>query len=170
MRGTLHVSEDGRFALRFERRLAHPVARVWSAITDPEQLRAWFPAVVDFDLTRGAKLMFRPTPEQVRRFGLAEDGVTAPNGEVTQVDPPRLLEYTWDREVLRWELVPEGDAACRLIFTNTFDDGAAVTEAAAGWHAGLDVVEAQLNGEELDWSPWDRAAQLRDGYADLARE
>jgi len=29
MLGTLHTRPDGRYELRFERRLAHPVAKVW---------------------------------------------------------------------------------------------------------------------------------------------
>jgi hypothetical protein len=35
---------------------------------------------------------------------------------------------------------------------------------AAGWHAGLEVVEAQLDGREVDWSPWDRADELAESY------
>ena len=34
---------DGRPALRFERRLDHPIERVWRAITEPDELRHWFP-------------------------------------------------------------------------------------------------------------------------------
>jgi hypothetical protein len=34
---------DGRPAVCFERRLAHPVARVWTAITEPADLAQWFP-------------------------------------------------------------------------------------------------------------------------------
>jgi uncharacterized protein YndB with AHSA1/START domain len=160
--GTLHATDDGRWALRFERRFAHPAERVWRAITEPEQLREWFPAVVTFDLTPGAKLVFAPTAEQRRRYDLPE--VSAPNGEITQVDPPRLLEYTWGEEILRWELTADGDG-CRLVFTNVFDDRDSAAPAGAGWHAGLEVVEAQLDGRRIDWSLWDRAEQLQEEYA-----
>ena len=43
--GTLH-DVDGRMMLRFERRLAHPVSRVWKLVTTPEGLAQWFPARV----------------------------------------------------------------------------------------------------------------------------
>jgi uncharacterized protein YndB with AHSA1/START domain len=123
----------------------------------------WFPAVVEFDLRPGAKLRFGATPEQQRRYGIPED--QASYGEVTQVDPPSLLEYTWGEEILRWELRADGAGGCRLVFTNILDKDSVSPDLAAGWHAGLEVVEAQLNGRELDWSVWDRAEQLREEYA-----
>jgi hypothetical protein len=42
MNGSLETV-DGRPTLRFERRYNHPVERVWRAITDPDELRHWFP-------------------------------------------------------------------------------------------------------------------------------
>jgi uncharacterized protein YndB with AHSA1/START domain len=135
---------------------------VWRALTDTDHLRTWFPAVVTFDLTPGAKLRFDPTTEQRRRFGLADHDTAT--GEIIAVEPPYLLEYTWDREVLRWELTPDGDSGCRLVFTNVFDDPDLAASAGAGWHAGLEVVEAQLDGRVVDWSPWNRAEELTDSY------
>ncbi|XVQ88352.1 hypothetical protein ACQP2K_13300 [Microbispora siamensis] len=41
----MHRTEDGRVALRFERGIRHSQAKVWRAITETGQLRAWF--VVD---------------------------------------------------------------------------------------------------------------------------
>ena len=45
MNGTLQTI-DGRPALRFERRLAHPIERVWRAVTEPAELARWFVAPV----------------------------------------------------------------------------------------------------------------------------
>jgi uncharacterized protein YndB with AHSA1/START domain len=151
--GTLGVTDDGRFALRFERRFAHPRAKVWRAITEIDQLRAWFVEILDYDrlefeLRPGARLTFVPKAEHEAM------GVGA--GEVTRVDPPRLLEYTWDSETLRWELEADGDGACRLVFTNIFDDRDSAAPLGAGWHSGLDRLEALLDGREADPSAWDR--------------
>ena len=41
MNGTLSTV-DGRPALSFERRLAHPVERVWRAVSEPDELARWF--------------------------------------------------------------------------------------------------------------------------------
>jgi uncharacterized protein YndB with AHSA1/START domain len=156
--GTLGVTDDGRFALRFERRLLHPQAKVWRAITETDQLRAWFVQILDydrlrFDLAPGAELAFVPKAEH-EAMGIG-------HGRVTRFDPPNLLEYTWDSETLRWELEPDGDAACRLVFTNIFDDRGSGAALGAGWHAGLDLLEASLDGREADPPAW---ASLRADY------
>src|SRR5215211_7251136 len=57
MSGTLETV-DGRPALRFERRLAHPVERVWRAVTDPDEMPAWFPSGVVGERAVGAELVF----------------------------------------------------------------------------------------------------------------
>lgn len=158
MLGTLEVTEDGRFALRFERRFLHPQAKVWRAITETDQLRAWFVRILDydrlqFDVGPGAELVFVPKPEH-EAMGIG-------HGKVTRFDPPNLLEYTWDSETLRWELEPDGDAACRMVFTNIFDDRDSGAALGAGWHAGLDLLAASLDGREADQPAW---ASLQAGY------
>src|SRR5579859_2665330 len=40
---------ENRPALRFERRLSHPVEVVWQAITQPDELEHWFPSRVEVD-------------------------------------------------------------------------------------------------------------------------
>lgn len=50
--GTLETI-DGRLALRFERTLAHPIERVWRALSEPDELGAWFPAAAPWGPTTG---------------------------------------------------------------------------------------------------------------------
>jgi uncharacterized protein YndB with AHSA1/START domain len=164
MLGTLHTRADGRFELRFERRLAHPVAKVWRALTDPEHLRAWFPASVDMDLTPGAKLRFELVPEAQARHGLSDEDMTS-YGEMTTVEPPRLLEYTWSGEILRWELEPTADG-CRLRFTDVFDDRAIAADDGAGWHVALEALGTALDGRDVDrLALFDRADEMSKTYA-----
>jgi uncharacterized protein YndB with AHSA1/START domain len=111
--GTRHARDDGRFELRFQRRLLRPVSKVWRAITERDQLRAWFPASVDIDPTVRARLRFDLVPESRTRHGVSDEDMTLYR-EVTAVDPPRLLEYTWDAEVLRWEPVSRNRGPARL--------------------------------------------------------
>jgi uncharacterized protein YndB with AHSA1/START domain len=159
--GTVRRVGGGRVEIRFERRFAHAPAKVWRALTDPAELRGRrFPAVVELDLTPGATVWFHPTAEQRERFGVAPDPVA---GRVIAADPPRLLEYTWGAETLRWELTPDG-GGCLLVFVNTIDDGAGPA-AAGGWHAGLELLEAALAGRPIDdGDAWQRAADLRKQY------
>src|SRR4051812_32529323 len=88
--GTFH-DIDGRPALRFERRLAHPIETVWHAVTDPAELEHWFPASVTVDLRVGAAMRFE--------FTEYED-IPPSTGLVTEYEPPRLFAFDWSGTTL----------------------------------------------------------------------
>ena len=159
----MFATEDGRFAIRFVRLLPHEPEKVWRAITDPELLSAWFPAVVDLGQPTGAELFFGVTEEQRRRYGMDDDRDHQPNGRMLRNEPPTLLEYEWLGEILSWEITGTADGS-RLVFTNILSDRETAAPASAGWEAGLEVVEAQLNGTPITWSPIDRAEELAAQY------
>jgi uncharacterized protein YndB with AHSA1/START domain len=78
-------TSGSRPAVRLERHLPDPPAVVWQAITEREQLRAWFPCDVIVDGGRwvaGASISF-PFPPEVADLTLA--------GTVLAVDEPKLL-------------------------------------------------------------------------------
>jgi uncharacterized protein YndB with AHSA1/START domain len=162
-RGTVFGTEDGRVAIRFVRLLPHPPEKVWRAITDPAQLAVWFPAVVELDQPAGSELFFGVTAEQRRRYGMTDDPNHAPNGRMIRREPPSVLEYEWAGEILTWEITETADGS-RLVFTNILTDPTAAGPAAAGWEAGLEVVESQLNDDPITWNPLDRAEQLATAY------
>jgi uncharacterized protein YndB with AHSA1/START domain len=147
MNGTL-LTVGGRSALRFERRIAHRPEKVWRALTEPAQLAEWFPATPEWVLEPGAKIRFSFPPEA------PVDDVDAADyeGQVVTVDPPRLLEYTWSSELLRWELTPDGDGTL-LVFQTVFDDISRAARDAAGWDVCLEVLETVLAGESAP--SWD---------------
>jgi uncharacterized protein YndB with AHSA1/START domain len=131
--GTLETV-DGRAALRFERRLAHPVETVWQAVTQPAELAHWFPAEVTVDLRVGGAMTF-------------DQGEGEPTGgEVTELDPPRVLAFLWGEDQLRVELEPD-DRGCVLRFTHVIGDERRAARDAAGWHVCLDALERRLAGE-----------------------
>ena len=134
MNGTLRTI-DGRNTLHFERRLRHPVEKVWRALTVADELRHWFPAAIEGERALGAPL----------RFVFDGDAAPPTEGEVTAFEPPKLFEFTWGGELLRWELRPD-DAGCLLRFTHTFKDRAGAASLAAGWHGCLDALGALLAG------------------------
>jgi uncharacterized protein YndB with AHSA1/START domain len=176
MLGTVHRTGDGRLALRFERRLAHPPEQVWRAITEVEHLRHWFPVEIDSDLSPGATVRFDLTAEAKRRLHL-EGADTTTDGLVTVFDPPRLLEYTWGEELTRWELSADGEGGCLLVFTDIFDGDLrepdhrnATTQASASWHACFEMLEAWLAGRPAGRSAWDRAAELAEAYLAVVTE
>jgi uncharacterized protein YndB with AHSA1/START domain len=130
------TTDGGRSALRMERRFPHPVEKVWRALTDPAELGHWFPSQVEIDLVPGGKV----------RFVEESDEYPSIDGEITDLDPPRLIAYTWDDDHLRWELRPDGDG-CLLTLTHTFDDRYGAASFASGWTGCLDVLDLRLAGE-----------------------
>ena len=50
-----YVTIDDTPTLSFERRLSHPVDRVWEAITEPDELQHWFPSKVQARPPRRAR-------------------------------------------------------------------------------------------------------------------
>jgi uncharacterized protein YndB with AHSA1/START domain len=40
--GIVEQAPDGSTTVRFDRRLRHPIERVWEALTDPDELRRWW--------------------------------------------------------------------------------------------------------------------------------
>jgi len=133
------VRKDGeKWTLVLVRELRHPPATVWHALTDPAQLREWAP--FDADRSLGAigavklSTVATPTPQ------ISET-------RVTRADAPRLLEYQWGGNDIRWQLEPSGDGT-RLTLWHAIDPGF-VSMGAAGWHICLDVLDRLLAGQPL---------------------
>lgn len=143
---------NGNPVLRFERRLAHPVGKVWKAISDPAQMGRWFPAIVETTLTVGAPMRFTFPGEA------PTDGIH--DGEILEFDPPRVYAFRWNTDVLRFELVPDNDG-CRLYFSQTLGGGSigrlGAARNAAGWDHCLGSLRALLDGRQADtfteWIP-----------------
>lgn len=134
--------------LAFERRLSHPVERVWRAITDPAELEHWFPSKVVVDeLAPGAEMTFEFEDMPL-------DAASTMGGRVTDVDPPRLFAFTWGDDHLRFELAPAGGGeGCTLTLTVQLDARDKAARDAAGWHVCLDGLERRLGegGAGGDW-------------------
>lgn len=136
---------DGRDILTFERRLAHPVERVWRAITRPEEVVQWL-AEAELEPEAGGTVVLRwlNTPKQ-----------TVARGTVTAFEPPHLLELDTDvHGILRWEL-EDDRGGCRLLFTASLPAEAAPNlKVLAGWHIHLDHLAEALDGRPQDWARW----------------
>jgi uncharacterized protein YndB with AHSA1/START domain len=152
--GTLET-RDGRHAMRYERRLAHPIRRVWAAPTEPAELRGWL-ADADVDLVARGRV-------ELRWLNTDDEGNRAvAAGTITALEPPRVLELDTDvHGVLRWELRDE-DGATALTFTVTTPaPNEQITLALAGWHIHLEHLADALDGRPVDWPRWDEEHRPR---------
>lgn len=133
-----------RPAVRLERLLPDPPSVVWQALTDRDQLRAWFPCDVVVEGGHwevGAAITF-PFPPEVIEMTLT--------GEVLAVDEPNALAFSWGEEILRFELAPE-DGGTRLVLVDELPAGSAARNA-AGWEVCLDRL-AGLDPSPNAWRP-----------------
>lgn len=137
---------DGRVRLRYVRRLAHPAERVWRALTESDQLRHWFPCDIIGERTAGATLELPFWPDHVEAYGIDTPTVS---GRIHVWEPPRVFEWSWDTDHLRWELEQDGGVTV-LTFTvwigdplahgvdGSPDEATGTASAAAGYHVCLD--------------------------------
>jgi uncharacterized protein YndB with AHSA1/START domain len=134
------VQKDGeKWTLVLTRELAHPPAKVWQAITEPEHLRQWAPFDADHSLG------------SVGSVHLTTVGAPKPLVSETQVkraDAPKLLEFNWGGQDIRWELEPLGASGTRLTLWHNIDRKF-ISMGAAGWHICLDVLQRALAAQPI---------------------
>jgi uncharacterized protein YndB with AHSA1/START domain len=133
------VRKEGEtWTLVLIRELRHPPAKVWQALTDPEHLRAWAP----FDSDRNL--------DTVGTAKLSTVGAPTPHvseTQVTRADAPKVLEFNWGGQDIRWELEPLGGGT-RLTLWHNIDRGF-ISMGAAGWHICFDVLDCLLAGQPI---------------------
>ena len=137
--GTLE-EVDGRSVVRFERTYAHPIERVWAALTDPDELAHWYPTTIEGDLEAG--------PGAALRFEFRFEGIDGFDGHLDEYDPPRILAFHWGPDALRWELHPTAEG-CRLEFTDSFSTIEKAARDSTGWHVCLAQLDDRLVGGSM---------------------
>jgi len=151
--GVLETRDDGKQVLRFERRLDHPIERVWAALTQPAELIGWW-GDADVDLVQGGGF-------RMRWLNTDDEGQTVVmDATITELDPPRLLEVAGEPHgTLRFELRPDS-AGTTLTFTSTLELPEEYrTKVLAGWHFHLAALAERLDGRSVDLAElpgWER--------------
>ncbi|RKG71218.1 SRPBCC family protein [Corallococcus sp. CA054B] len=134
------VQKEGeKWTLVLVRDLRHPPAKVWQALTDPAHLAEWAP----FDADRN---MASVGPVKLSTVGAPTPMVAETS--VKRAEAPKLLEYSWGQQDLRWELEPAGANGTRLTLWHNIDRGF-IAWGASGWHICFDVLEHLLSGDPL---------------------
>jgi uncharacterized protein YndB with AHSA1/START domain len=137
-----------RDAVRAAIEIAAPPERVFEALTDPAQLAAWWGSEETHrardwqaDVQPGGRWEARTTDAAGREGTLG--------GEYRVVDPPRVLEHTWEASwdeaptIVRYELAPArvgGVSGTRVTVTHTGFQGAVGLALGGPCDAALDTV------------------------------
>src|SRR5262245_57697451 len=134
------VQKDGeKWTLVLVRELRHSPEKVWRALTEPEHLREWAP--FDADRSLGAS---------GRTVKLTTAGLPTPivsETTVSRADAPKVLEYSWGAQDIRWELEPSTSGTRLTLWHNI--DPKFISMGAAGWHICFDVLDQHLAGEPI---------------------
>jgi uncharacterized protein YndB with AHSA1/START domain len=134
------ILKDGeKWTLVLVRELRHSPEKVWQALTDPVQLREWAPFDADGSLGTVGNTVKLTT-------------VAAPTPHVTETrvrraDAPKVLEYGWGGNDIRWELEAWGRGT-RLTLWHSIDRRF-ISMGAAGWHICFDVLDRLLDGTPI---------------------
>jgi uncharacterized protein YndB with AHSA1/START domain len=129
--------------------IAAPADRVFQGICDPETVRRRAPylTVFDMDLRVGGKWRMEvKMPKPHRGVSLVKH-----DGEILQIDPPRLLVYTWfanfhsdpkHRSIVRWELTPtKSGTHVKVTHSGLASEPAACKDYAGGWPGVLEELK-----------------------------
>lgn len=141
-------------AIHIERVYTHPPERVWQALTDSNLLAKWL-MKNDFKAEVGHRFHFQ-TKASVGFNGIVQC-------EVTEVDPPHRLAYTWTGGPLsqptsvRWTLEPTSQGTRLLLDHNGFESVTGLLVSVllgSGWRKMLnDALPLILEGKEIAKAP-----------------
>lgn len=125
------LKAGARPVLRFERQLDRPPEEVWRAVTDPDEMRRWFPTRIEIEEWKvGARLT---------HFFDRQD-LEPVSGTVLEWDPPRRVSFTWGADTISFELAPGAAGGTVFVLTEELDANHAARNA-AGWESCLDRLE-----------------------------
>lgn len=147
--------------LKIERRLPGPIERVWSYLTDGDLRKQWL-AAGDMELKAGAGFTFTwrndelTDPPGQRPDGFGEEHSL--DSQITEVDPPHKLVFTWGEGTVAIALKPLGNDVLLTLIHTRLPDRNMTLMVGAGWHTHLDLLVAKISGGNADpfWDTWVR--------------
>jgi Activator of Hsp90 ATPase homolog 1-like protein len=87
--GIVKKAPDGSATVRFDRRLRHPIERVWEALTDPDELRRWWgDTKLEISADWGSTTPARPGTRTHLTWALEPDGDRTLLHFTNRVDAP----------------------------------------------------------------------------------
>ncbi len=149
-------------SLKIERLLPGPIERVWAYLTESDLRRQWL-AAGDMQMLAGSSFEFVwRNSELTDPPGVAPEGTSEEHrliSEITEVDPPRKLSFTWGSTGgVTFELESKGADVLLTVTHLRLPDRSTLLNVSAGWHTHLDVLVSRLSGRTVKpfWDEWQR--------------
>ena len=150
------VIDEGQFTVRRTIRIAAPIEKVWSAVTEPEHISRWFGKAVLEGAGVGA------------RGSLTFPGYGAVPIRIEALDEHRMVSYRWGNDDALGSPAAEMDEAHSTVFTFTLEpvaDGTQLTVVETGFETTSDPA-ANLESHREGWdSELDKLVALLEGGA-----
>jgi uncharacterized protein YndB with AHSA1/START domain len=148
------VVDHDHFAVRRSIRIAAPVEKVWSAVTDPAHISKWFGTAVLDGAGVGA------------RGSLTFPDYGSVPLRIEAIDAPRMVAYRWGNDDALGELAAEVDPEHSTVFTFTLvevEGGTELTVVETGFETTSDPA-ANLESHREGWdSELDKLVALLEG-------
>jgi uncharacterized protein YndB with AHSA1/START domain len=129
--GGAQIQKNGEnWTLILVRELRHPPEKVWQALTDPAHLREWAPFDADGNMGIAGSTV------KLTTVGAPSPHVT--ETKVTRAEAPKVLEYNWGGNDMRWQLEPIAGGTRLTLWTSI--NRRFIAMGAAGWHICFDVL------------------------------
>lgn len=130
------IGAGARPTLRFERHLEHSPDEVWRAVTDPIEMRSWFPTRIEIaEWKVGATLTHHFDGHDIDPLP----------GTVLAWDPPRRVSFTWGEDTITFELSAADGGGTAFVLTEQLAANH-VARNAAGWEACLGRLAGGVDG------------------------
>jgi uncharacterized protein YndB with AHSA1/START domain len=136
------VVDAAAFTVRRTISIAAPVEKVWAAVTEPEHISRWF-GKATFDGSGAGAI-----------GTLFFEGYGAIPVRIEEIDPPRLVSYSWSNDDASGSLPSALDEATATVFTFTLeatDGGTQLTVV----ETGFDRTSDPMGNLESHRGGWD---------------
>jgi len=130
--------------IRLERLFNAPIANVWTAITNKDEMKAWYFDLAEFKPEVGFTFQFTGGPSKEEQY--------LHLCEITEVIPQKKLTYSWRYDgypgisFVSFELFAEGDKTLLRLthtgigsFPETATNAFAISNFKAGWDAIINI-------------------------------
>lgn len=135
----------GKPAVSFDRTFHCPIERVWSAVTEPDELVRWFPSGVTHEARAGGAIAFSGDPYS-----------DPDTGTILDFKPMTSFGFTWGADEVHLELT-DLQGRCHFTLVNVLEATDTAARNAAGWTICLAELDKLLAGEASDGPHSDEA-------------
>ena len=153
---TLSSDRAQQDAVTAEIEIAASPVRVFQALIDPAQVPRWWGG-------GGARQVYRCTKFEAdlhvggrwRSSGITGNGTFEVSGEFLELDPPRVLSYSWvaswtgtAKTTVRWELIPTQNGTLVRLRHSGLAAHPEIARAYQGWPGMLQWLQSYLDNNE----------------------